>query len=188
MLENLIQADRKAFLAINNAHDPIVDFVMYWATDKWIWIPFYVWIIYILIKTFGSRTMMLMLMIAVLITISDQTSVFIKDSVQRLRPCHDAYFNGMIHLVDNYCGGSYGFVSSHASNTMTFTFFITGILPVTQRWLKAEMFAFVLLVSYSRIYLGAHYPGDILGGWLLGSIIGGFGIFVFRKLKIKEKI
>ena len=54
--------------------------------------------------------------------------------------------------------------------------------------MKMEMFAFVLLVSYSRIYLGAHYPGDILGGWLLGSIIGGFGIFVFRKLKIKEKI
>lgn len=188
MLHDLVQVDRNIFLAINGAHDSVVDFVMFWATDKWIWIPFYIWILYILIKNFGNRTLILMLMIAVMITISDQTSVFIKDTVQRLRPCHDSYFNGIIHLVDNNCGGMYSFVSSHASNTMTFTMFITGILPSAQRWLKIEMFAYLFLVSYSRIYLGAHYPGDILAGWLLGAIIGGLGILVYRKLFSKSKI
>ena len=184
MLESLIQADRNIFQAINTAHDPIVDFVMYWASDKWVWIPFYIWILYNIIKTFGKRTFIIILLIAVMITISDQVSVLIKDTFQRLRPCHDIYFKDVIHLV-NGCGGLYGFVSSHASNTMTLTIFITGILPAAEKWLKIEIFAFALLVSYSRIYLGAHFPGDILGGWILGALIGSIGIFAFNRLGTK---
>ena len=188
MLEKLIDADRKLFSLINQAHDPVVDFLMYWATDKWIWIPFYIWILYIIIINYGWKTIYVLLITATMITISDQVSVALKDSVQRLRPCHDPYFNGIIHLVNNECGGNFGFVSSHASNTMTLAIFIAGTLPISFRWLKVELFAYVLLVCYSRVYLGAHFPGDIIGGWMLGIAVGVCGVFIFRKINSIKKI
>ena len=188
MLEKLVDADRSLFSLINQAHDPIVDFLMFWATDKWIWLPFYVWILYIIIKNFGAKTVYVLLITALLIAISDQLSVFIKNYVQRLRPCHDPFFDGIIHLVNNECGGTYGFVSSHASNTMTLAVFLIGILPMTFRWLKVEIIAYLLLVSYSRIYLGAHFPGDIIGGWLLGIVVGSIGVVIFRKINAIKKI
>ena len=187
MLQSLIDLDSLLFRAINGANDPLVDFMMYWATDKWIWIPFYCWILYILIKNFRSKTLIMMLIIAVMITISDQVSVMIKNAVHRLRPCHDPSFTGIIHLVNKECGGMFGFISSHASNTMAFAVFITGILPAANKWLKVEIFAYVLLVCYSRIYLGAHFPGDVIGGWLLGALLGSMGIFAYKKILSLKK-
>ncbi len=186
MLKSLVEADRYLFLLINKAHDPVVDFVMFWATDKWVWIPFYIWLLYILIKNFGKKIFLLMVMIAIMITVSDQVSVMIKEAVQRLRPCRDPYFTGIIHLVQQGCGGQYGFISSHASNTMALAIFIIGVLPEPGKWLKVEVFAYVLLVCYSRIYLGAHFPGDVVGGWILGSIIGLLGVFIFRRFIAKN--
>jgi undecaprenyl-diphosphatase len=189
MLQSLIEADRKLFLLINQANDPVIDFIMFWATDKWIWVPFYIWLLYILIKNYGKKIFVLLIVVALLITISDQVSVMIKDLTQRLRPCRDPFFTGMIHLVNESCGGQYGFISSHACNTMALAVFITGILPEASRWFKAEIFAYVVLVCYSRIYLGAHFPGDIIGGWILGTILGFIAIFICRKYILKlEKL
>lgn len=186
MLQTLIEADRYLFLLINKAHDPIVDFVMFWATDKWIWIPFYIWLIYILIKNFGKKIFVLLIIISVMITLSDQASVMVKEAVHRLRPCRDPYFAGIIHLVKQGCGGQFGFISSHASNTMSLAVLIAGIIPAPNKWLRVELFSYVLLVGYSRIYLAAHFPGDILGGWLLGILLGFLGILVFNKFVLKE--
>src|SRR5690348_8663583 len=100
MLEKLVNTDRYLFRLINGANDPVLDFVMYWATDKWVWIPFYAWLLYILIRQFGKKTIYIIVFTVVLITLSDQISVLIKNEVQRLRPCHDPYFSEIIHLVN----------------------------------------------------------------------------------------
>ena len=115
----------------------------------------------------------------------DTLSVFIKNAVLRLRPCHDAYFANTIHLVNEQCGGSYGFVSSHATNTMSLTLFLCLLLPKDLRWTKIELVAWTLLVSYSRVYLGVHFPGDVIGGWLVGIISALVSFQLYRLVKKK---
>lgn len=90
----------------------------------------------------------------------------------RLRPCHNPEIADLVHTVNDSCGGKYGFVSSHAANTFALATFIGLVLKNHLKWMFLFMLIWATVVSYSRIYLGVHYPGDVLGGALLGSIIG----------------
>ena len=122
---------------------------------------------------FRSKSLLLFIpMIALLITLSDQGSVLIKIFFQRYRPCHNGIIADIVHLVKGKCGGQYSFVSSHASNCFAFAIF-AGLL--LKRKLKRVFIPLVLwasLISYSRIYLGSHYPADVFGGALLGIVLG----------------
>ena len=187
MIASLLQYDRELFSLINGFHDAVLDQVMYWASNRFIWIPFYAWLLFLVIKHHRKELKIILPSIGLMILISDQSSVFIKNAVMRLRPCHDAYFADTIHLINNHCGGTYGFVSSHATNTMSLTLFLCLLLPKDLRWTKIELVAYTLLVSYSRIYLGAHFPGDIVGGWVLG-IFAVFVSFQLYRLVMKKII
>jgi undecaprenyl-diphosphatase len=120
--------------------------------------------------------LILILTIIIAVTLSDQISVLIKNSVHRLRPCHEPSLEGMVHLVKGYCGGLYGFVSSHASNS--FMVAMLCLLLIRRWWFTWFIIIWALVIGYSRIYLGVHYPGDVICGSILGMLIG-WGIFLF---------
>ncbi len=148
---------------------------MFWASNKFIWIGLYLFLLLLIYKHFKKHTIVIFLFALALITASDQlTSGLLKNMVQRPRPSHEPALAEKIHLVKDYHGGDYGFPSSHASNSFALAVFIFLILKERYNWLKFVLFSYAILVSYSRIYLGVHYPGDVLCGVLIGSLLGYF--------------
>ena len=107
--------------------------------------------------------------------LSDQGANLAKRSVHRLRPSHDPVLSGKVHIVNEYVGGELGFYSSHASNTMAIAIFLIVILNCRYRWLSAMLLPWALFMSYTRVYLGVHYPGDLLTGMVAGGILGWLG-------------
>ncbi len=169
MLEFLNTFDTKLFLFLNGLNHPWLDPLMVAISGRFTWIPLYLLLLLVFIKRYKWQTIMLLLVISILIALADQLSVkAFKFVFERLRPCHEPALEGLIHLPANRCGGMFGFVSSHATNSFALAGFVYLLL---RDWLKpigAIAFGWASLVSYSRIYLGVHYPGDILGGALLG--------------------
>lgn len=132
----------------------------------------------------ASKTWMVLLFVAVLITLSDQISVHaFKNVFERLRPCHTPDLIFVVHTVEK-CGGQFGFVSSHAANSFALAFFISGLLRKSYRWVPYLMYGWATLTIYSRVYLGVHFPGDVLGGAILGMFIGWV---VLKGFQILEK-
>jgi len=173
LIEQLISLDKSLFLYLNGMHNDFFDFVMYWISDKYIWIPFYIFLIYLVIKKYKLRTIDVMVAVAVLITISDMTSVYcFKEVFHRLRPCQNDEIKPFVHLVNGYCGGMYGFISSHAANTFALCFFLIKIFGGEIKYLTFGMIIWACVVSYTRIYLGVHYPFDVFCGALFGIIVG----------------
>jgi len=170
MLETLNSWDTQLFLFFNGMHSPFFDSFMSWVSDKTNWIPLYIVLLGYILLTFRWKSLWILLGIAVLITMSDQASVHLfKETFERLRPCHQAHLAEMVHLVNDHCGGQYGFVSSHASNHFAIAFF-TG-LWIRNRWYWTGILVWAGLIGYSRIYLGVHFPGDVLGGAVLGILL-----------------
>lgn len=188
MIDFLHQLDLRLFLILNNLHAPWADIAMSWISSRWIWIPFYLFLIVILSKKFGWRIVVILLMVGLLILMSDQSSVLIKESVQRLRPCHVNELKNLVHTVGGKCGGKYGFVSSHASNTFALAFFLIPFLQRIWGYFPVVMIIWALIISYSRIYLGVHYPGDVLGGMLLGIFCGYICRWIYARLPEKLKV
>jgi undecaprenyl-diphosphatase len=155
---------------------------MVFISGKISWLPFYLVLIWFLIKERKKKIWVSLIIIALLVVATDQISVLIKDSVQRLRPCQDPSINSLVHIVKG-CGGKFGFVSSHAANTFGIAMFFT--LFFRHRWAGLFLMIWALFVSYSRIYLGVHFPGDVLGGAVLGVIFG-FGFFYLERYLLQK--
>lgn len=184
MWERLDALDREAFLAINGLHAPWADGVMELVSEMLAWIPLYLFLLFVLQRRYGWKGLLCAVpVIALMILCSDKGSVILfKETVQRLRPCHQPALEGLVHVVRDHCGGQYGFVSSHASNHFAIAAFMTGALAGVPRWAAPALFAWAALVAYSRIYLGVHYPGDVLVGALYGALIGMIFVFLFRRV------
>lgn len=191
MIESIKYCDQQLFLWLNEKHNIFFDYVMYWASDKLIWVPLYLFFLYLLIKNYKLNSLWILLTIGILILCADQFSVGFKNYFQRLRPCHEPSFEGLVHLVKNKCGGQFGFVSSHASNHFALATFLSIIFRITYKYFSIAIFLWAAIIAYSRIYLGVHYPGDVIGGAtlgiLLGLVFGNLYLFIQRKFLSTKK-
>ena len=152
-------------------------------TAMWPWIPLYLLLLYLVIKQYGKRSVWVLLAVALVILCSDQLSAHVcKPLFQRLRPCYHPDLEGMIHLPRGLAGGRYGFVSSHAANTFAVATFLTAVLRKNYRRIGWWLYGWALISSYTRIYIGFHYPGDIIAGAVLGVFIGWIGYFFTKNL------
>lgn len=174
MIEFLKDIDYTVFRWINSFHSPFFDEFFYQVSGKFIWIPFYIFLLYLLIIDYKRKSLVIIALIPVLILLTDQISVqCFKNVFQRLRPCHDPVLEGIVHLVKGKCGGSFGFVSSHAANTFGLAVFLLPFFREKRKYMVwILLIPFAGLISYSRVYLGVHFPGDILIGGLLGTLVG----------------
>ena len=173
LLNTLSAWDRELFLVLNGAHNSFWDFVMWWASDKLIWIPVYALLLYLLWRRYKAKIWVVVLFTAFLVFLSDQVSVHLfKDVFQRLRPCHEPDLAGMVHIVNGKCGGQFGFYSSHASNIFAISVFFLYLMKQKTWEYILPVLSWAALIAYSRIYLGVHYPGDVFMGALAGSLLG----------------
>lgn len=176
ILETINQIDQSIFFFFNGMHSPFWDDVMYLFTRTEIWLIFYFCIGYFIIKKYRMKAVGILILLAITILISDQFSTFIKETVQRLRPTHDPVIQDLVHNVYRK-GGQFGFFSSHATNVFALGMFTSKLFRNSRYSLL--IFLWALLVSYTRIYLGVHYPFDILTGIIVGLLIG---YFMFKLL------
>ncbi len=185
-MDKILTLDQELFLSLNAYHTESLDKMMSLISGNLLWIPFYLWLIYLFYQKYGFKIVWVLLTIGLLLAFTDRTSVLLfKEVFERLRPCHNPDIKEFVHIVNHHCGGQYGFVSSHATSTFALAFFSFRILD-SSKWLNGLLLLFVLLVAYSRIYLGVHYPLDIFGGWILGGLIAFVLSDVFLRMIPKE--
>ncbi len=171
MFDYLNDIDTDALLAVNGLHDMFQDALWWMVSAKWSSLLLVLAMIWILLHQNRRHALLVLAMIAIAILIADQVSSgLIKHLVERLRPTHDPSLGDAVHIVNGYRGGMYGFVSSHAANSFAVATFIA--LLMRHRLVTCSLFAWVALQCYSRVYLGVHYPGDILGGIVVGVLAG----------------
>lgn len=172
-MEGLLNLDRDLFLLMNGWHGAAGDAVFAVVSGRLPWIPVGLVLVWGLIRQLGWReTVLVVLGAGLVILLADQLSASVlKPLTMRLRPCHAPELAGLVHLPTGKCGGNYGFVSSHAANFFGLAVLLGGVLR--RGWILSLLLVVAALVGYSRIYLGVHYPGDVLGGAMLGALIGG---------------
>ena len=184
MIEWLQQIDSNLLLTINGWHSEAWDGIMWWISGKTTWWPFYLLMLGYLGWKNRWHLVFMILFIALVITLADQTSVHLfKNVFQRLRPCHEPSLEGLVHLVNNRCGGRFGFISSHAANSFGVAMLV--LLWVKKWWATSVMLCWAILIAYSRVYLGVHYPGDVLAGAIWGAGCGWLIYELYNWLKYK---
>lgn len=205
-MDSLIHIDQQWLLAINGWHAEWADMLMWYVSKSTTWLPLYALLVGLVVYRFGIqwyrstlntrstpntptlskqkallRVLIVLAGFAVAVGLSDfVSSGLIKPWVCRLRPTHEPALAGMVHLVNGYTGGMYGFVSSHAANTMACALLFS--LLYRNKYATVGLMLWVALNCYSRMYLGVHYPGDIIGGLLVGAALASLTYALVRRL------
>ena len=187
-MEALGTLDERFFLFLNGLHTDWMDKVMIAVTQMWVWLPLYLLMVYWTAKQYGKHCWWVFLALGIVILCSDQLSAHVcKPLFQRLRPCYNVDLQDLIYLPKGMAGGKYGFVSSHAANTFAIAAFMTAALRKNRAWVGIVLYLWAFISSYSRIYLGFHYPGDIFCGAVLGILVGLILWKVFQLVLLKNK-
>lgn len=187
MLETLQQLDQQLLLTLNGLHAPFWDNFMWMVSAKLTWIPLYAALLFVLCKNFNLRTTLFFLAaITLTIIYADQICAsLIRPLVERMRPSNpNNPLSEFVHIVNGKRGGRYGFPSCHASNSFGLAFIL--MLLLRQKPLNFFMLGWAILNSYSRIYLGVHYPGDLFVGMLVG-LSGALLIYYLLRLCLRQE-
>jgi len=172
MIDFLINLDHQLFFFLNGLHTDWLDTFMYWFTNKHIWIPFYLVLIVWIIKTFKMKSVIYILGILAAVGLADFIiSGVMKPFFERYRPSRDPEFEGMVHIVRGHTGGRYGFASSHAGTAFALATFVYLLFREKFKWIIL-VFVWASIMAYTRVYLGVHFPGDILVGGIIGAVLG----------------
>lgn len=167
----LSDIDARLLLIVNGAHSPFFDAVMWCISGRWIWLPFYAVLAYLLFRRMSwKRASICLVTIGLIILAADQTcATLIRPEIGRQRPANlNNPLSSFVHVVNGYRGGRYGFPSCHAANTFALAVFMS--LVIRHKWFTVMMFSWAFIVSYSRMYLGVHYFGDLFCGATIGSL------------------
>jgi len=160
---------------------PVMDTIMWYASSIPFWIPFYLIVIWMVYRRFGWKPALIFVVCGLLMLFCVETvSTFFKQNLSKFRPTHYPPLEGLLHSVRDYKGGLYGTVSAHAGNTTGFA--ILTSLIIRRRWYTIMIIFWGALISYSRIYLGVHYPADIMFGIINGCIWGTLAYLLYRFL------
>lgn len=175
-MEKIIQLDKQLFVFLNGLGSEQYDGFWLFITKQLHWTPLFLFVFYLLWKKVGWKNLLLILIcIAAMITFCDQFTNLVKNNILRLRPCNDEEINCTIRIVKS--SATFSYFSGHAANSMAATVFVFLILKKYYKY-AFLLFLFPLIFAYSRIYLGLHFPSDILSGYLFGALTG----LVFSKL------
>ena len=183
MLDYLIHLDKKLFIFLNNLGSKPFDEIWLLVTKQLNWIPFFLILLFILYKKLGTKKLgIAILIVAALITFTNEITDVIKFSVQRIRPCNDDTLAGLIRVVKD--SDTFSYFSGHASNSTASMMFVYLILRRHYKY-SYLIFLYPLIFAYSRIYLGLHFPLDIISGFVFGGCTGILFYFLFEKLSNK---
>jgi undecaprenyl-diphosphatase len=188
MIDQLKQWDEKVLLFLNGFHTVSLDPIMIVITRTEFWIPLYIVLIYLIFRSYKKEGWLILAGVALTILLADRfTSGFMKPFFHRLRPSNEPSLRGMVHIVNDYYGGLYGFASSHAANTTGVAFMIFMTLRKKYKAIGL-VFGWTFIMCYTRVYLGVHYPGDIIVGAIVGLLSGyaGYRLYLFLKLKFPK--
>ena len=185
-MEEIILEDKQAMIFLNNLGSSTFDPFWILVSEKWFWIPLYIIFLYFLYKNFNKKSLFyILLFVALGITASDQIANIFKFGFERLRPCHDPSLEGLLREVK--CGGKFGFYSAHSSNSFFVATYLTMLLGKKIKQLPYFLFVWAAIVAYSRVYLGMHFPGDIIIGAIMGILLAlFFGTLAKKVIKKSE--
>lgn len=180
-------ADEELFLFLNRLGKPAYDPFWQFITEPRVWIPLYVLLLLALLVKLKARKMVVaVVIIAATVFATDSGSVhLLKNKVQRLRPCHQEQLQDKMRLAADHCGARYGFVSSHAANTFGIAVLVGSMLRPFMPLVPFILMVWASFSAYSRVYLGVHFPLDIVCGALYGGIIGWIMFVIYRKVVLK---
>lgn len=177
-MNSFIALDREVFLALNGDCGPVMDSIMWALSSKWAFVVIAIPILYMIYRSRTPKEFLLfILLLAAMIAVADQGAGFFKHFTPKLRPTHTSELDGLVHTVNGYVGGLYGTVSAHAANSFAVATFTSFLLR--KRWYTIAIFLFSAAVAYSRIYLGAHYPADIMFGTIMGLSVGSIFYYLY---------